>query len=222
MRGKLVLACMLTFMGSLYNFTIPNIIYAAEIVNPSSSTIKTENFNKNNIKHKVGQPKREKVAKALNEIEIEYLHPMNFKDRHMDTYSLHILESVGNIHHTDVYRGFTVTRALGSITNDNEERNSDALGIGYTYLLRKKKNISKKLALAVDVSGGLVFYDQAFPATGRAYNFMWRVGPRVIYMPTTRTSFSLGWTYMHVSNGMQTHNPGYNSGGVTIGLGWDF
>jgi lipid A 3-O-deacylase len=219
MREKLALACMFTFIGSLYNFTIPNILYAAGVVNQGSSTIQTENFNKHNFKYKLGQ---KKVAKAPNEIEIEYLHPMNFKDRHMDTYSTHIFESVGNINHTDLYRGFTVTRVLGSITNDNGERNSDALGIGYTYLLRKKENISKKVVLAFDVSGGLVLYDQAFPATGRAYNFMWRVGPRVIYMPTTRTSFSLGWTYMHVSNGMQSHNPGYNSGGITLGLGWDF
>jgi hypothetical protein len=108
------------------------------------------------------------------------------------------------------------------LTKDNEKRDSDALGVGYTYLLRKKKNISKQMAFAFDASGGLVFYNQAFPATGRAYNFMWRFGPRVIYRPTVRTSLSLGWTYMHVSNGMRSHNPGYNSGGITLGLGWDF
>jgi len=210
MREKLMLACMFTFISGLYTVTIPSIIYGAELKDISPAPSQAE------------QKTATKVVKAPNEIEIEYLHPMSFKKRHIDTYSIHILESIGNIHHTDVYRGFTVTRALGSLTDGNEERNSEALGMGYTYLFRKKKNISKKVALAVDASGGLMFYDQAFPATGRAYNFMWRVGPRVIYMPTAATSLSLGWTYMHVSNGMGSHNPGYNGGGVTLGLGWNF
>jgi lipid A 3-O-deacylase len=203
-------------------FTIPNIMYAAEVVKPSFISTQTENFYQNNSKYKIRQKKVEKIANVPNELEIDYLHPMNFKDRHIDTYSMHLFESIGNINHTDVYRGFTITRATGYLTKDNEEKDSEALGVGYTYLLRKKKNISKKVALAFDVSGGLVLYNQAFPATGRAYNFMWRVGPRVIYMPTARTPLSLGWTYMHVSNGMQAHNPGYNSGGVTIGFGGDF
>ena len=222
MQKKLAIVCVFTFINGLCVATTQNIIYAAELVNTSSATIQTENFDKNKSKGKIEREISVKNLKAPDELEIEYLHPMNFTNRHIDTYSIHILESVGNIHHTDVYRGFTITRATGSLTEDNEKRDSDALGIGYTYLFRKKKNISKKVALAFDASGGLVLYDQAFPANGRAYNFMWRVGPRVIYMPTARTSISLGWTYMHVSNGMQTHNPGYNSGGVTLGLGWDF
>ena len=221
MQKKLTVVCVCTFIGALCIGTT-NIVCAAQLANQNVAKTSMDNYNKEQAKLYASPKVSMKYLKAPDELEIEYLHPMNFKDRHMDTYSVHILESVGNIHHTDVYRGFMVTRALGSITDDNEERKSDALGIGYTYLLRKKKNISKKVALALDVSGGLVFYDQAFPATGRAYNFMWRVGPRVIYMPTTRTSFSLGWTYMHVSNGMQTHNPGYNSGGITLGFGWDF
>lgn len=222
MRKKLAMACIFTFMSLLYNFVNSDILYASVLKEQKNVPVQGDSISKNKLKYQTGQKAVTSGVKAPSEIEIEYLHPMNFKDRHMDTYSVHILESVGNIHHTDVYRGFMVTRALGSITDDNEERKSDTLGIGYTYLLRKKKNISKKVALALDVSGGLVFYDKAFPANGRAYNFMWRVGPRVIYMPTARTSFSLGWTYMHVSNGMQSHNPGYNSGGVTLGLGWNF
>jgi len=222
MQKKLAIVCVFTFMSALCAVTTTNIIYAAELASQSAAPIPTDNFTKKQSKLPLVHKASAKDLKAPDEVEIEYLHPMNFTDRHIDTYSIHILESIGNIHHTDVYRGFTITRATGSLTKDNIERNSDALGVGYTYLFRKKKNISKHVALAFDASGGLVLYDQAFPATGRAYNFMWRVGPRIIYMPTARTSLSLGWTYMHVSNALRSHNPGYNSGGFTLGLGWDF
>ncbi len=161
-------------------------------------------------------------AKSGYEIEGEYLHSMHFKDRSINTYNVHILKyagttHLGRIHGIDWYRGLTVSRPIGTLVENHVERDSAAAGLGYTFLVRKEKPLGSHFSMALDASGGLMFYDKAFPATGRAYEFMWRIGPRLLYHMTDTSSLVLGWTYMHVSNGLGTRNPGYNGGGLTLG-----
>jgi hypothetical protein len=63
---------------------------------------------------------------------------------------------------------------------------------------------SGKLYEALDMSGGFIVYDKTFPAEGRYYNFMWRIGPRFIYKISENSSVNIGYMLMHVSNGFKT------------------
>lgn len=162
-------------------------------------------------------------TKSGYDIEIEYLHHMHFKDRSINTYNVHLLKyagttHIGKIHDIDWYRGVTISRPVGSLVENDVKQDSDAVGLGYTFLLRKERKWGPHFAAALDASGGLMLYNNAFPATGRAYNFMWRIGPRIMYHITDCNSIFLGWTYMHVSNGWGTKNPSYNAGGITLGF----
>lgn len=167
--------------------------------------------------------KEKTKSKPANELEFEYLIPNSFNDRHITTFNTHILKYKRTTHHTDIYQGITISRPWGQLQTDGKTySDTNGLGLGYTYVLRKQKELSSKWALALDVSGGFLVYDKDYPATGQWYNFMWRIGPRLIYKPADSLSLSAGWTLMHVSNGLRTHNPGYNGGGITLALGWDF
>jgi len=151
------------------------------------------------------------------EVESEYLTHAHFEDRYIDTVSLHILENISERNNRSVYRGITITRPYGHIINDNQQtKDSSAVGIGPVYMIRNEKKLSEKLSEALDMSGGLIVYDKAFPAEGRAYNFMWRIGPRLIYKNSENSSINIGYTLMHVSNGFKSHNPGYNAEGITL------
>lgn len=152
------------------------------------------------------------------EMDWDYLTHARFKDRYIDTVSLHVLEDISKkINGWSVYRGLTITRPYGHIIDGQRIKDSSAIGIGPTYMLRNEKKFSGKLYGALDVSGGLLIYDKVFPAGGRYYNFMWRIGPRFIYKCNDDSSFTIGYTEMHVSNGFDTHNPGYNGHGISAG-----
>lgn len=153
------------------------------------------------------------------ELDWDYLGPYR-NDRDLDTASLHILKKISEKKGRSVYRGITITRPRGTVTLDGEVRpqESSAVGVGPVYLIRNEKFHSGKLSAAVDMSGGLIVYDKTFPAGGKNYNFMWRVGPQLIYKCNENTSFNIGYMGMHVSNGFRTHNPGYNAHGLSVGL----
>ena len=55
---------------------------------------------------------------------------------------------------------------------------------------RREKDISPKVAM--DASGGFMLYTYAFPEHGRAFNFMWRIGSRVIWKTSDHSNLSLG------------------------------
>lgn len=153
------------------------------------------------------------------ELDWDYLNRAHFRDRFIDTVSVHILENVSKTKNKSIYRGITVTRPTGYLIDDNQRtRDSSAVGVGPVYMIRYEKALSRKLSEALDVSGGVIVYDEAFPAGGRYFNFMWRIGPRLIYKINENSSLTLGYTLMHVSNGFQSHNPGYNGEGVTLGF----
>ena len=163
------------------------------------------------------------AAESKIEVDSDYLTHAHFKDRYIDTVSLHILENISEKNNRSIYRGVTITCPYGHIINeDRQTKESSAVGVGPIYMLRNEKKLSEKLSEALDMSGGLIVYDKAFPANGRYYNFMWRIGPRVIYKTSENSSINIGYTLMHVSNGLRTHNPGYNGEGVSLSFQGNF
>ncbi|MBP2642987.1 MAG: Lipid 3-O-deacylase-related protein [Firmicutes bacterium] len=153
------------------------------------------------------------------ELDWDHLTPHE-NDRKLDTVSLHILEKCSETKTRSVYRGITITRPQGNITleQQTQAQDSSAVGVGPVYLIRNEKYHSGKLSAAVDMSGGFIVYDKNFPAGGRFYNFMWRIGPQFIYKMSETSSVSIGYMLMHVSNGFKTHNPSYNAHGVSVGV----
>ncbi|MBP2653579.1 MAG: Lipid 3-O-deacylase-related protein [Firmicutes bacterium] len=153
---------------------------------------------------------------SIIEMDWDYLTHAYFKDRYIDTVSLHVLKNISKTKHRFIYRGFTITRPYGYIVENQQPEDSSAVGIGPVYMVRYEKNLTGKLSAAVDASSSFIVYDEAFPAGGRYYNFMWRIGPRFIYKIGESSSINFGYTFMHVSNGLKAHNPGYNAKGVSL------
>ncbi|TWH45702.1 acyloxyacyl hydrolase [Sporomusa sp. KB1] len=164
------------------------------------------------------------AAASKTEVEWDYLIPNNRDKRDVDTVSLHILEKISETKNRSVYRGITITRPHGSVILEGEthSRESSAVGIGPTYMIRNEKYRSGKLSAAVDISGGIMLYDNVFPAGGRHYDFMWRIGPQFIYKFNENSSINVGYMFMHVSNGFTTHNPGYDAHGFSFGFVTNF
>ncbi|HMM19912.1 MAG TPA: acyloxyacyl hydrolase [Selenomonadales bacterium] len=158
------------------------------------------------------------AADSKYELNWDYLTSNNY-DRDLDTVSLHILKKISETKNKSIYRGITITRPYGYITDDHDRtRESSAVGVGPTYMIRDEKYRSGKLSVALEMSGGLMLYDKVFPAGGRHYNFMWRIGPQFIYKIGENSSVNVGYMFMHVSNGFSSHNPGYDSHGVSLGF----
>lgn len=163
-----------------------------------------------------------KLVKPKFELETEYLTHVHFNNRYIETPSLHILEETSKINNKSTYFGLTITRPHGHIIDDGGTKGSSASGIGPMTMVRYERNISGKLDGALDMSGGFIVYDRAFPAEGRAYDFMWRIGPRFIYKISKNSSVNIGYMLMHVSNGWKSHNPGYNARGISLGVATNF
>ena len=105
----------------------------------------------------------------------------------------------------------------GYTTENGIWRDSNAWGIGPTFMFRWEKPICGKLYGSIDASANLQFYNRAHPATGRAFGFLWRAGPRLTYRYSEYEALSLGYIFHHCSNGFQSHNPGYNGIGFSFG-----
>ncbi|MDD4601410.1 hypothetical protein SDC9_11448 [bioreactor metagenome] len=163
-------------------------------------------------------PGKSYAADSKLEMEWDYLTHTQFDDRNIDTVSLHILENISKKNSWSIYRGITITRPTGHIIKDQQTKDSSAVGIGPAYMIRNEKGLSGKLSAALDMSGGLILYDKRFPAGGEYYNFMWRIGPQLIYKANENSSVNIGYMFMHVSNGLSTNNPGYNGRGFTVGF----
>ena len=63
---------------------------------------------------------------------------------------------------------------------------------------------------------------RSHPAGGRAYDFLWRVGPRFSYKLGNYSALGLTLLYAHASNGMNSHNPGYEMKGVNLDFEYKF
>ena len=161
--------------------------------------------------------KQDKKKQRPYEIQMEYLEGRFFDNRKIDRYNLNLFEQVKQNGSISLHRGLTISRMTGYTTDDGIWRDSEAWGIGPAFMVRWEKRLSGKLYGALEASGSLQAYNQAHPAKGRAYGFLWRIGPRLTYRYTSTDALSLGYIFHHTSNGMNSHNPGYNGIGFSIG-----
>lgn len=171
----------------------------------------------------VSVPAEQKMPEAGRkkavEVQLEYMDHRLFNNRHIDNYSIHVYQEWKKNGSVSLHKGLTLTRALGYLTKENDPRHRDsrAVGIGPSFMLRWQRHLSGKLYGGIDATGSLLFYDKAFPADSRAYGFMWRTGPRLSYKWNEDNSLTLGYSIMHCSNGMKTRNLGYNGVGFMLG-----
>lgn len=159
-----------------------------------------------------------RIPKKTWEIQADYMKHWMFKHRHIDNYSVHAYRYMGNHGSVSWYQGvtFTVNDGYRTSEDDDTHRDSDSWGIGPSVMGRWEKHLTGKLYGSIDATGSLLFYNKAFPAGGRAYGFMWRGGPRLTYKYNENNALSVGYLFMHCSNGMKGRNPGYNGKGFSI------
>ena len=151
------------------------------------------------------------------DIQMDYFEGRFFKERNIDLYNLHVFWQNRTVHHIKTYYGLTVERAVGCTTKDGIYRDSEAVGLGPAVQLRWERPLGGKFTGSIDGTGSLLLYNHAHPADGRAYGFLWRIGPRLTYHYTSRDAVSLAYMFHHSSNGMKDHNPGYNGVGFSLG-----
>ena len=156
------------------------------------------------------------------EIQAEYLEGRFFEKRHIDDYNIHIYRKYRDVNDIAVYYGATLSRPVGYTAEDGIYRDSEAIGLGPSMMLRWERPLVGKLTGSIDGTGSLLFYNQAHPGDGRAYGFLWRIGPRLLYHATGKDAVSLAYLFHHSSNGMHHHNPGYNGVGFSLGVSHTF
>lgn len=68
------------------------------------------------------------------------------------------------------------------------------------------------------MSTAVLIYDRPFPAGGDHYNGMFQIGPSFSFTPARGHTLTLGYRWMHVSNGqgLGAHNPAYEGKGVVL------
>jgi hypothetical protein len=167
----------------------------------------------------------EKIFEDANEIQLEYLLGNSFNQRHVNNYNVHFFEKVTDNGVISYWRGLTFTRAVG-YTNPKKDggvhHDSNGVGLGPAFMLRWDKKVSGKFHAGADFTGSFMFYNKAHPYDGRAYGFLWRLGPRLTWQFRAEDSVSVGYSISHFSNGMRKHNPGYNTLGFSVGYTHSF
>ena len=167
----------------------------------------------------------EKIFEDANEIQLEYLEAKTFSQRHVNNYNVHFFEKVTDNGVMSYWRGLTFTRALG-YTNPRKDggvhHDSQGVGLGPAFMVRWDKKVSGKLHGSLDFSGSFMLYNKAHPYDGRAYGFLWRLGPRLTWQFREDDSISLGYSFSHFSNGLRRHNTGYNTLGFSVGYTHSF
>ena len=165
-------------------------------------------------------------------VELQEFAPVE-RDRKIRTTNLDFLFHLKRFDIPDFnfYAGLTVSRSLGSITQQtgssqagtrkDEAFDSAATGAGPVLAIRTEFARSGNVSASLDGSAGVLLYDRDFPGAGASrYEFMFRYGPTLSYRLNDRQELSVTLRGMHVSNGQgfHTHNPEYNA----IGLGVQF
>ena len=152
-----------------------------------------------------------------DEIQIEYMDARFFKERNINQYNVHWYHQYRTLGRLSLHYGATFTRATGFTFDDGIVRDSAAVGLGPSYMMRYTWHIGHRTDLTLDGTGSVMAYDKAHPAQGRGYGFQWRIGPRLIWHVGPHGSQNLGYMFHHSSNGMKSHNPGYNGVGFSLG-----
>ena len=142
--------------------------------------------------------------------------------KHVDNYNLHVYKHFWNNDYLSFYYGGTVTIADGYMRPDEAKEDSDAFGIGPSIMGRLEFNPFGNFYTGLECAGSMRFFTKAHPAGGRAYDFLWRVGPRVSYKFGNYSALGLSVLYAHASNGMSSHNPGYEMMGVNLDFEYHF
>jgi hypothetical protein len=154
------------------------------------------------------------------DFQAEYLKH-NKSDKHVDNYNLHVYKHLWNNDYLSFYYGGTASIANGYMDKD-EKKDSDAFGIGPSIMGRLEFNPFGSFYTGLEVGGTMRFFTKAHPAGGRAYDFLWRVGPRFSYKLGNYSALGLTLLYAHASNGMNSHNPGYEMKGVNLDFEYKF
>ena len=167
----------------------------------------------------------EKIFDDANEIQLEYLLGNSFNQRNVNNYNVHFFEKVTDNGVMSYWRGLTFTRAVG-YTNPKKDggvhHDSNGVGLGPAFMLRWDKKVSGKFHAGADFTGSFMIYNKAHPYDGRAYGFLWRLGPRLTWQFREQDSISLGYSISHFSNAFRKHNPGYNTLGFSLGYTHSF
>ncbi len=151
------------------------------------------------------------------DFEGEYLHHEK-SSKNIDNYNLNVYTPCWRSEYLSLYYGGTLSVAHGDIDGES----SSAFGLGPSLMGRFEFNLAGNFYLGLEASGTMRFFNKAHPAGGRAYDFLWRVGPRFSYKLGDDLSLGLGVKYAHASNGMNSHNPGYEMYGVALDCEYRF
>ncbi len=162
------------------------------------------------------------------EISGEYLLPTRYSNE-INTLSIHGFYWKKHFKNSSIMisAGITGTYAWGystqwEPTSDSTEKAIDyktsAFGIGPVFQIDPTIIKIQRFKLNIEASGGVILYNRHFPYGGDIYNFMFRVGPSLIYKLNNNSSLKIGYRWMHVSNGqgMGNHNPFYEAQGINI------
>lgn len=156
------------------------------------------------------------------EVQLEYLDARFFEKRDVNLYNIHVYHQYRTLGALSLHYGLTLERALGSTMEDDIYRDAEAVGFGPSYMMRWTRHVSSKLDASLDATGSVLAYNHAHPGNGRAFGFLWRIGPRLTYHYTDRDAVSLAYIFHHSSNGFSSHNPGYNGVGFSLGFTHNF
>jgi lipid A 3-O-deacylase len=174
----------------------------------------------NSTEKSYGYNESAQEIKSPQEVELEYMTPIDEKHRDIDTISMNILNEYYNDNdRLSILGGITMTRPWGYIDKSGESGKSSAFGIGPVVLRRYYLLQGDWATLSLDMSGGFIFYSADFPSDGRWYNFMWRIGPKINFQISDNSVLSIGYKLMHVSNGhLNYNNPAYNAKGYSLSI----
>lgn len=179
-------------------------------------------------------PARASELQRALEAQVDSLEPTH-ANRHLKTTDVHVLvaeKRVDTLPFTLRF-GVTLSRPSGSITQLEGDFNqgtlheqtfaSSAWGFGPVMQQRLRILHWSDLRLSADLGEGVLWYDHDFPSGGRRYDFMLQTGPTIAFAhPGNRFSVSIGYRWMHVSNGsgIGPQNPSYEARGPMLGVGY--
>ena len=91
---------------------------------------------------------KERATKPTHtwEIQAEYLEGRFFKERHIDDYNIHIYRKYRDVNDISVWYGGTLSRPVGYTTEDGIYRDSEAIGLGPSMMLRWERPLVGKLS----------------------------------------------------------------------------
>jgi lipid A 3-O-deacylase len=165
----------------------------------------------------------------ISELGIDRLEPTK-DDRRITTTNLQVyfLQKRYEPLRLKVRLGAMLTRPTGAITQlfgtweegtlHSETLASSAWGAGPSAEARFELLRGERATLNVDLGTALLLYDRPFPAGGDHYNGMFQLGPSVSFTPAPAHTLTLGYRWVHVSNGqgLGPHNPAYEAKGLTL------